>query len=176
MSAKELFLTRDECLDPGREFIRELPSMVEKARKAAEEEAISYRGLRVGAAGLATRPHTADFGIYTAGNVKPSRHPTTVCAEKIMLEKAKKAGFTVIAGIVVASSATKEEIESVVDVPAPTLPPCQPCTSYFVGNPLMRQDTVIVSVPLDSDRRQVRLKGELRSAYLNGNLSELVDA
>jgi cytidine deaminase len=170
------FLQRDAHLDPGHEFIRAMPSMVEKARTAALEEAVSYRELDVGAAGLALRPPAIDTGIYTGGNIKPSKHPTTICAEKVMIEKAKKAGFTVIAGIVVASSATVEEIKSVVHVPAPTLPPCPPCSNYFVESPLMRQDTVIVSVPLDSDKRQIRLHAELRASYLNGYLHELEEA
>ena len=172
----ELFLEATETLDPGHELIRQLPAMVEKARKAAIEEAKSYRGILVGAAGLAVKPPTADSGTYVAGNIKPNEHGTTKCAEKLMLKKAGKAGFTAIAGIVVAASVGLEEIESIVEASPRTLPPCEPCSTYFNGSPLMRKDTVIISTPLNSDNWQIHLNGELRRIYLSGDRQQLEEA
>ena len=172
----ERYLVASDQFDPGREFIRAVPTLVERARIAATTEAKSHRDVHVGAAGYAVNLPNADSGIYVAGNIKPNRHITTQCAEKLMLEKARKAGFTVVAGIVVASTLNNEEIESIVEARPATLPPCSPCTSYFVDSPLMREDTPIVTVAVGDDRRQVHLNAELRANYIDGDLTELEKA
>ena len=151
--------------DPGRTFIQRVPSMVDQARDAAENDAYSYRGFKVGAAVLAYNPHTRETGVLAAGNLKIRPDKAKFCAEYRSLQIAKRSGLTVVGGIVVAATTDKHQIGEVTDVETRTLHPCSECRQLFCDHPLMRDDTLILTTGIDSDVYQVHTNDELQKLY-----------
>jgi cytidine deaminase len=159
--------------DPAHMFIGLIPHMVDQARTAAHTDAHSYRDFHVGAAGFVFNPSTHETAILTAGNLKARKHTAKVCAERKVLEQAKKAGYLQAAGIVVAATTDVELIKDVSGVATETLHPCHDCQHFFHEHPLMANDTVIVSIGMDVDRYQVQTFEELANNYSSDDSTQL---
>ncbi len=164
LAGRSLLIGQPE-FDPGRIFISQVPSMVDQARYAARTDAHSYRDFRVGATAFAYNPETQEIGINAAGNLKGRKDKAKICAERKVLEQSKKAGFSVVAGLVIAATTDLEKIKEVTGVSTATLHPCHECQAFCDEHPLMRDDTVIVTTGTDSDRYQVHTHTELRALY-----------
>jgi len=151
--------------DPGHMLVSLVPYMIDQARFAARNDAHSYRDFRVGAAGFVFSPDSQETAILTAGNLKAKRHTSKVCAERKVLEQARKSGYQKAAGLVVAATTDTELIKEVTGVATPTLHPCGECQDFFEDHLLMADDTVIISTGLELDRYQVQTFGELKELY-----------
>ncbi len=167
-------LTDHPEFSPGHMFISAIPNMTDQARFAARTDAHSYRKFYVGAAAFAYNLETQETGINAAGNLKSGRGKTKICAERKVLEQSKKAGFTVVAGLVIAATTDIEKIKEVTGVSTATLHPCHECQSFCEEHPLIRDDTVIVTTGLDSDKYQAHTYKELRDLY-RANDPELLE-
>lgn len=163
--------------DPGHIFISNVPQMVEDARYAAETDSYSYRGFRVGVTGHAITPESHNSATITAGNVKARREKDKICGEMRVLAQAKKAGFTVVQGLVVVSTTDSVKIKEVTGAATPTLHPCNDvCLPAFLEHPLIWRDTVIVTTGLDEDRYEVHTSGQLCELYEEGDTETLESA
>ena len=151
--------------DPYHHFIDSVPFLVESARSAARIDSHSYRGFLVGAAAFTLVAQSQEIGIFTSGNLKRGPHTAKVCAEKKALARAEKAGYAEAIGIVVAATSDTELIEEVTGVASPTLHPCGECRRLFDKHPIMQDETLIVTVGLDSDEYQVHSHAQLRTLY-----------
>lgn len=149
--------------DPYRRFVTAVPDMVDMARTAARN-AFSYRDFKVGSSVMVVDAHNA-VGLEMAESLKSRREKAKVCAEKRVLAKAVKAGFLYAPGLVVAGTTDKEKIKEVTDVATPTLHCCNDCQQLFGVHPLMRRETLIVSVGEDRDAYQVMTAGEMTDTY-----------
>lgn len=151
--------------DPYHLFMGGVPFTVDQARMAAQNEAYSYRGFRVGAAVFALNPATQETAVLSGANTKSNKHKTKICAERKVLQQAKKAGLTEAIGIVVAATTDVDLIEEVNGAPSPTLHPCQECQHFFNEHPLIMDDTIIITTGIDDDTHQVHTHKEVAAMY-----------
>lgn len=154
--------------DLYRLFVDAVPTMVELARLAAQDEAYSYRGFLVGAAVFAHKPATNETAVLAAGNLKSQRHKTKVCAEKKALNVARAIGMVEAIGLVVAGTTDVELIKEVNNVSTATLHPCSDCQNLFVEHPIMRDHTIIIMTGLEDDIYQVTTSREMLDTYQSG--------
>lgn len=168
MKVGELNIGRIPNYDPYHLLMGSMGYMVEQARYAAENDSYSYRNFKVGVAIFAASGSTRSTAVFSAGNVKAKQHTKAVCAELRGLTQVKKAKFEKVLGLVVAGTTDVQEIVEVNHAAAPTLHPCVRCRELFDVNPLMADDTLVVSVGLDSDKYQVHTKREIVDLYDGG--------
>jgi len=168
----ELQLDGHPGFEPGHILVSSVLFMAEQARYAAENDAHSYRGFKVGAAAFVLNAERQETAILAAGNLKSSRHTGKVCAEKKVLQQAKKVGYTWAAALLVAGTTDKELIVEVTDAATSTLHPCAECRIAFDTHPLMREDTLIITTGLQLDTYQVHTQAELRKLYESGSLPD----
>lgn len=150
--------------DPYRQFVEQVPNLVTMARSAARIKSKSYRDFNVGD-GLMVVDAEDQVGYFAAGNLKTRSSRDKVCAEKIALNQARKAGFLYAVGHVIAATTDVVKIEEVTGAPTPTLHSCGECLGMFLGHPLMRREALIVSVGQEDDAYQVMTSGEMRDMY-----------
>ncbi len=172
MKSSDSRVEQHEAYDPFRLFVDSVPQLAKMARNAANSEAYSYRNFLVGVAGFFINPSASEPGMLSAGNLKSARSKEKVCAEKKVLGQARKAGFTRAVGLVIAGTTDVELIEGVNDVAAPTLHPCTECRLDFEGNPLIGDDTLIITTGLENDRYQVHTYNQIRDLYKSGKIVE----
>lgn len=163
MTSSQEQLTDVDYAQVYRRFVASVPSLVQTARLAAENMAFSYRLFLVGCSGLFL---DSEGGIETLsqGNLK-NEIKTKVCAEKKVLNSARRLGLVQAVGLVVAATTDIDKIAEVTDLPTPTLHSCGDCLNLFVGHPLMRRETLIVTVGDKDDAYQVMTSGEMRDLY-----------
>jgi hypothetical protein len=154
------------------------PVLVEKARQAALNQAVSYRGFWVGAAAYAydTSPESPRIGIYTAGNFKAAlgeaydpacdvKDIPKNCAEMNILLTAEEDGFTRVGLLAVAATTNRKKIAEVTDVASRTLHPCRECGDVLQGSSLIDRRTVILTIGSGEDVYQAQTVGDYRTRY-----------
>jgi cytidine deaminase len=151
--------------DPYHLFIGMIPNMVDQARYAAKNDSESYRGFLVGAAAFAVNFGAQETFVFASGNTKRNEHKTKICAEKKVLNAAKKVGATRVIGLIVAGTTDIEKIEEVTNARTSTLHPCGECRTLFEGHSMVRNDLIVVTAGLEDDTYQVQTAAELRDAY-----------
>ena len=161
-------------LDPYSIFLEKIPSMADDARYASEADGFSYRNFLVGAAIFAVDKSTHETITLASGNLKVKSTKEKVCAEKRVLNKAKKAGFDTAIGLVIAGVSDVELIKEVTGVPTPTLHPCHDCRGLFDEHSMVNDDTLIISVGLEEDIYQVHNFREMYNLYAD-NSNEILD-
>lgn len=156
--------------DPYREFVRNVPRMVQTAREEARENGLSPRKFLVGAAVMAVQSDTHEMKIFHAANTK-RKNKNKVCAEQRALGRVKKDGssFDTAIGIVVAGPSSPEEIGTVTEIVTPTLHPCIECQNDFHDHDLVSDDTLILTAGLDADMYQVQSIAEVRHHHSENN-------
>lgn len=161
--------------DPYHAFVSAVPFMVDMARYSADNMARSYRGFHVGAAlfALATDQST---GILTDGNKKLNPHSEKICAEKSVLLQAEINGYDQAIGLVIAGTSDAELIKGVTGKATPTLHPCDSCRGLLEASPIVSDDTLIVTVGVDSDAHQTHTFAELQSYYKESGGENIGDA
>lgn len=151
--------------DPYHLFVGMVPYMVDFARVAAKNDSESYRGFLVGATAFAVNMATQETDLLASGNTKRNEHKTKVCAEKKVLNKAKKVGASRVIGLAVVATTDVEQIAEVTGVKTSTLHPCGDCRTLFDGHAMVRDDLIIVTAGLEDDKYQVHTAAELRDSY-----------
>lgn len=125
-------------------FLTSFPGLLDQA-VTARQNAVSYRGLLVGAAAFGINHFTGESFTGSAGNIKPSKHIQTKCAETQAINSVRNAGALVVMGMVVVSTLDQDIIESVNNFRIPTLHPCHRCLSDIPVDSLTIPDTIVVS-------------------------------
>ena len=156
-------------VDPHHIFMGLVPHMVDISRKAAKEEAYSYRGFHVGASLLAFLPRARETLLFSAGNTK-YENQQKICAEKALLEQldgyARVTGDSAeVIGLVVVGTSDKALIEGVTGLPTHTLHPCRDCRGMLGDSPGVTEDMLIVTAGLQSDAHQTHTLGQLQAFY-----------
>lgn len=157
---------QDEEADSYSQFIAAVPLMIKMARYAAMNEAISYRGVHVGASAYAIKFDGSKGPTVIGGaNYKPDKSSPKYCAEMDVIDQLEEDGYDEILGMVVAGTMDQEIIKSIMGRPAPTLHPCQACREKMTKSGLITTDTIILTIGLESDRYQVHTIPDLRFIY-----------
>lgn len=151
--------------DPYRAFIEDVPDMVRRARDARKRSAYSYRDFLVGGAAFAWTIGTTETGVDVSGNTKSTKRKEKVCSEPKLLQKAKKAGYNALIGLVVVGTTDVNEIIKVNNFASPTLHPCTSCQGDLLNSPLVSESLIIVTAGSDSDIYQVHSLAELDNMY-----------
>jgi cytidine deaminase len=162
--------------------------LVDTARKERKQSGVSYRRFTVGAAGSALDTTGSGLYVFAGANAKPQPHNETVCAEKRLLGRARKApkarnavsqGISYFPLIVVAGTTDKKQLQSVTGRPTHTLPPCQSnCVPMFRRSPLIDWRTIFVTIghkKPEGDRYQVFTEEELEYFYQADPPTELTE-
>ena len=170
MKVDALSLEGNPRFDPYHLFVSAVPYMIDTARFMAGNEAHSYRNFLVGAAVFALQPATQETDVFSSGNLKASRGKEKVCAEKKALNKAQKAGFSRVLGIVVVATTDRAKIAEVTNMPTATLHPCDDCLTMFEGHSQVRDDTLVVTAGIDVDIYEVHTHKELHDIALKNEL------
>ncbi len=179
MKSPETFSEHEGSFEPYHLMLSAMPYMVESARVAANEKANSYRDFHVGAAVFAINPVDESSEIFSAGNLKVKREKDKVCAEKIAIKKAQKAGMIEALGVVVVATTDIELIKGVTGAATPTLPMCADCQDpkgAVAGSKLVTDKTLVVTTGLDKDLYQVHLLSDMQEAFADGRGEELQEA
>lgn len=165
------------AVEAYRLFLRHIPELDEMARDAQINMAQSYRGFKVGVAGLAVGPYSGDVYMAKAGNTKSSPAKNTFCGEKIVLGKLRKmtesrgSGFSIVAGLVVIATHYGEAIEDVNSFRAETLLPCEAyCMPTFQDDP-----SVLPSMPVLTGHGIDASKAGSRSNVYQLHTAEQID-
>lgn len=151
--------------DPVRTFITDTGKLIDMARESGHDESYSYRGFKVGVAGLFWTIGKTETGLLPAGNLKSKDYKPKFCAEQRLVARGINAGFTHLVGLVVAATTDKGEIAAVTDVPTPTLHPCSECRQELKHHSLVSDETIVITTGFDRDRYQVHTFGQLRRLY-----------
>lgn len=133
--------------------------LVERARKAAQTTARSYRGFNVGAAMLVVHENPEFFAllghspykIYTGANVKLGPDERNTCAEPEALAQVRQQERFFPVGKIIAiaiAGEPQDEPDRSSGIRTPTLHPCNHCRMLLHSTPKMRPDTIIITVRL----------------------------
>jgi cytidine deaminase len=140
--------------------------MVNMARHAANNEALSYRDFHVGASAYAITFDGAKAPTITGGaNYKPDEDSPKYCAEMDIIDQAEEDSFDQIIGMVVAGTNDPKKIYEVMGREAATLHPCDMCRDKMHKSRLIVPDTLVVTVALEEDVAQVHTFDELKMIY-----------
>jgi hypothetical protein len=179
--------------DPLAYFIGQVPEFVEMARQAAANDVDSYR-VAVGGLAMAIKPRSGKIGIFTSGNFKyvvPEDEGYSyeigddivncpkVCAEGDMIARAREAGFTRMAGLVVVGPTNKNIIKGITfdddeNVPPemvpPTLEPCDVCLDVFEGTDIVGDRTLIMTIGNKSNIYKVQTVEEIKNTRKSNDI------
>ena len=156
-------LASEGPFDPLLPFLLVGPHMINRAR-VASERSISYRGFRVGATALGFVPGEG-LRLWSESNRKLAPDVPKDCAEKRVLEQARRAGCTQLLGLTVVGTTNVAKIEEVTNIATPTLHPCGTCRDMFADGGLVTPDVPIVSSGLDADLLELHTAAELAALY-----------
>lgn len=152
--------------DPLLDFIQTIPRMVGQARRAARYEAISYRGVHVGAAIMLSDTETSSGVMLYGSNLKAKPDDEKYCAEMDVIDQAITLGHKKAAGLVIAGPSHPGTVASISGIATPTLHPCDSCQRKMKENPqIIAEDTLIVTVSTEEDVYQVHTADELMMLY-----------
>lgn len=158
--------------DPYDAFVGYVPQMINIARKAANNNAVSYRKLHVGASLFAVTFDCNMTAILGGANYKPRRGARKYCAEMDVIDQAEDKGFEHAIGIVIAGPEDPEQIKSVMGHSAPTLHPCLPCREKMAQSNLFTDDTIVMTIGTETDKAQIYRFDDLRILYDFGDESD----
>jgi cytidine deaminase len=148
------------------QFVSAVPLMVQMARHAVNNEAISHRDFHVGASAYVIKFDGSRLPIVIGGaNYKPDEKSPKYCAEMDVIDHAEEDKYDQIIGMVIAGTDEPEAIKSVMGRVTPTLHPCTACQQKMQDSHLVTPDTVIVTMALDSDKAQVHTFDDLQMIY-----------
>ncbi len=160
--------------DPYRDFVEAVPNLAKKARKAAKDEAFSYRDFRVGCAVLGISGGIDTMVTAAGGNIKV-RGQEKICAERVAARRAEDEGVIAIIGVVVVGTSNPAEIKAVTGLATPTLHMCSECRIDFSDTKSRFTDeTLVVTSGLTTDYYQTHLFGQLRELYDDECYEELM--
>lgn len=166
MAEKGFLELYPERYDPSRAFLEVFPKMVRMARRAARNEAISYRNVHVGAAGKFYDSDTFAEAILSGANVKLNPSYRKYCAEMDVIDQARELGYSNATGIVIAGPSNPRVVESISGTATPTLHPCVDCRAKITENKdIITDDTLIVTVSTEENVFQVHWANELSMLY-----------
>ncbi len=131
---------------------------VELVRRAkeAQQDAINWRGFKVGAAVLAystfrdslpefDAEHDKRYRFYTGANLMPMEgdKDAKICAEPVAVMSAIRAKFDLIVAICIVAV---PQIDDTTKLPATTLHPCRGCRIILKALPVMTPETRVITM------------------------------
>jgi cytidine deaminase len=162
---KELLDREYEGFDPVRNYLESIPELTLQARRAAEEEGLSYREFHVGTAAklLVVSGESVSTLDLSAANMKISPDDDKYCAEMNILDQTKNIhGRKQFVGLVTAGPSAPKEVEGVSGLMTATLHPCGACRERMMNHPrLFGQETLMLTVGADEDIAQIHTWGEI---------------
>lgn len=171
----EFLETNPEEYDPSRAFLECMPKMVRMARRAAQNEAISYRGVKVGAAIMFFDKDTFSEALLAGSNIKARPEDEKYCAEMDVIDQANNLGHKNATGLVIAGPSKPLVIGSINDTVTTTLHPCDKCQEKMLDNPhIINDDTLIVTASTEENLYQVHYAQELSMLYQAVETRELM--
>lgn len=148
-----------EEFDPLSVFFMMGPEFIKQARSTREREAVSYRGVLVGACALVTDTQRHRTGAYIGFNNTPRRGAPKHCAEMRALGRAMSSGYSQQEAVIVAGPTDPKVIESITGRSTPTLPPCEPCTD------IIQDAAVVLTVGEEANTAQAWTGAQLKQIY-----------
>jgi hypothetical protein len=137
-----------EDFDPYTAIFDWAPSGLDRATGLMDSESRSYR-IKVGT--VVTNYNEAESRIvgYGGANYKPAQKDKKECAELTAQSEAMKRLGRKLVPILfeVVSSATPPQVETIIGVPLPTLPPCEECRDA-----LLPEHAVVITQFVDRDK------------------------
>lgn len=121
---------------------QQLPTFLERARRAAEQHAVSYRDFKVGASAYAIDTTHDTVGFFFGANYKPHEGAPKYCAEMQVLDKAREAGFD---KVIAMATFGPSDYGDVNELASPTLHPCADCRALFDKDPLIHNTTLFAT-------------------------------
>lgn len=155
-------------LGPVYYFARYVQPLAEQARTASES-AVQHRGFKVGAIAVAVSADNS-VGLLSGANYMPKAGGDKVCAERAVLAKARHHNFSRVVALVV-SGPTQPDKHSGLELP--TLHPCGDCRELLNESPLIRDDTLIMTVHPTMDIFELYNRRELSDIH---SVTESTDA
>ena len=150
-----------------------IPELIADAREERKQNGVSHRRVpfTVGAAGVGLDADESGLHVFYGANRKVNRYNETVCAEKKLLGRARKASMSRLVLIVIAATTDLQEIKGVTGRLSPTLPPCEArCVPMFRDSPLVDARTLYLAIGHEAsvagDRYQVHTQEDLEDFYL----------
>ena len=157
------FVVSPERWNSALEIYRENRLAIIKGAALIRENAVSYRGFKVGCVAVGIEPNTSEneVAVYTGYNVK--RQPGEVrgenkhCAERNVLSAARGQAKVIVALVTVSKEVhTDDPTKAIHGV----LHPCKDCRDMFreyLTEGFMREDTILCNVN-DSEREQLKIE------------------
>ncbi|HET9174114.1 MAG TPA: hypothetical protein VFN56_02420 [Candidatus Saccharimonadales bacterium] len=159
-----------EDFGPVRAFVHTAPRLVHLAREA-REDAVSYRGFKVGAAALVTNVD-GEIRIFDGANYKLRKDDETICAEKSVLNKVIKNKFDRVIAMVV-SGPIQPDRHSGLELP--TLHPCGDCRTLLSVAPQVQDNTFIMPVHPTLDTYELYSRREITAIHAAGDSEDAPD-
>lgn len=134
--------------DPLYAAYQQVPRFIDLAKRAAEEQAVSYRDFKVGASACAFDDMGMRIGYFFGANYKPSPNADKYCAELDIVQKVRASRFNRIVALAVFGPS---EFADVDPFPSPTLHPCRVCRTMLDEDPLFKDNPLIVTTNQEND-------------------------
>lgn len=135
-------------IDHEFEAHQQIPYFIDRAKRAAEQHAISYRDFKVGASAYVIDATNSRVGYFFGANFTPYKGAPKRCAEMEVLTKARQAGFDRVIALATFGPSEHGDVNSVATT---TLHPCAECREILDTEPLVRDDTLIVTSNREGD-------------------------
>lgn len=140
---------------------QEIPAFLDRARRAAELHAVSYRDFKVGSSAYVINEAGDKVGMFFGANNTPYKGAPKRCAEMEVLDKAREAGFD---KVIAMATFGPSEHGDVNPLATKTLHPCAECRTLFDNDPLIRNTTLFVTSNAEGDI-EMMLSEELRDLH-----------
>lgn len=128
--------------DPEFSAYQQIPRFIDLARQAAIECGVSYRDFKVGASAYALSAQDQRAGYLFGANLTPYKGAPKRCAELEVITKAKERGFDRIIALAVFGPSDFGDVNA---VQSPTLHPCHQCRNMFETEPMVQDDTLVIT-------------------------------
>ncbi len=152
--------------------INGLIAQIRKAKSAAGM-AWSWRGYRVGAAGIAFDFERRIYGSFVGANIKPAQDsPMNIHAEQMVIAKARFHKLPSIIALAVWGDPNDTDSNP---NGAKTRRPCLRCDHMFIEEPEVSDRTLILSSNQDFTACEFYTVRELHDFYLNNESGQLTD-
>jgi cytidine deaminase len=147
---------------------QQIPRFLGLARQAANDHGVSYRNFKVGAAAFAYSYQDGRVGYLYGANLTPFKGAPKRCAEFEVLTKAKNRGFDRIVALAVFGPSDFGDVNH---IQTKTLHPCEPCRSMLDSDPIVPDDTLIIT---GNDRGDIELmfKRDLIDLHTDGSVTD----
>lgn len=148
-------------IDPVVAAYQQIPRLIDLAQKAANEHAVSYRGFNVGASAYVVSTEHQRAGFLFGGNLTPYKGAPKRCAELEVVTKARQRGFDRVVALATFGPSDFGDVNA---VQSPTLHPCAECRTMLDGEPIVPDDTLIITGNEKGDV-ELMLKSELLALH-----------